>query len=398
VPSGSEAAYLSAAQWSSFLCRRYIVAFNAMGGSLTPPSQSVMYNSKVTAPSPAPTLTGHTLSGWYKEAGYVNVWNFSTDVVTFTTTLYAKWTINKYLVTFNANGGAPTTSDSVTYNTTATAPNPAPTRAGYSFGGWYKEIGCINAWNFSTDVVTAATTLYAKWTPVYTVSFNAMGGSAVSTQAVLSGSKATEPNPAPTRTDYFFGGWYKEASYVNAWNFGTDVVTANITLYARWLSICTVTFNAMGGSPTPPSQSVIESYLATEPNPAPTRASYALVGWYKEAGCINAWNFSADVVTASITLYAKWTTSIEGCAGKEFTIGIPFRSSEYTVTYRWYRNGVLMSNAGASGTAASDKITCIVPAGLATGLDVVFYFEYMLNDGCNEWTRSPDYTISFVPQ
>ena len=39
-----------------------------------------------------------------------------------------------------------------------------PTAAGYTFGGWYRETGCTNEWNFDTDTVTANTTLYAKWT------------------------------------------------------------------------------------------------------------------------------------------------------------------------------------------------------------------------------------------
>jgi uncharacterized repeat protein (TIGR02543 family) len=43
----------------------------------------------------------------------------------------------------------------------------APTKAGYAFGGWYKESGCTNAWNFNTDTVTSDITLYAKWTPLY---------------------------------------------------------------------------------------------------------------------------------------------------------------------------------------------------------------------------------------
>ena len=51
----------------------------------------------------------------------------------------------------------------VAYGSTITAPT-APTEAGYTFGGWYKESSCTNAWDFSTDTVTEDKTLYAKWT------------------------------------------------------------------------------------------------------------------------------------------------------------------------------------------------------------------------------------------
>lgn len=73
-------------------------------------------------------------------------------------------------------------------------------------------------------------------TPTYTVSFDSQGGSEVDVQTVEQGDKVTEPT-APTRTDYAFGGWYKESGCSNAWNFTTDIVTENITLYAKWMSI-----------------------------------------------------------------------------------------------------------------------------------------------------------------
>jgi uncharacterized repeat protein (TIGR02543 family) len=44
------------------------------------------------------------------------------------------------------------------------------TKTGHAFGGWYKEEGLTNQWNFSTDTVTGDITLYARWIPTYTVS------------------------------------------------------------------------------------------------------------------------------------------------------------------------------------------------------------------------------------
>ncbi len=69
-----------------------------------------------------------------------------------------------YTVTFNANGHgtAPDPITNVTSGNTITAPT-APEASGWTFGGWYKEVGCENAWNFSTYTVTENTTLYAKW-------------------------------------------------------------------------------------------------------------------------------------------------------------------------------------------------------------------------------------------
>jgi len=72
-----------------------------------------------------------------------------------------------YTVTFDSNGGdteANPQSKYVFYNNTLTAP-AAPTRAGYTFGGWYDDNTLTSAWNFTTNTVTAPITLYAKWEP-----------------------------------------------------------------------------------------------------------------------------------------------------------------------------------------------------------------------------------------
>ena len=67
----------------------------------------------------------------------------------------------------------------------------------------------------------------------YTVTFNSQGGSAVTAQTVVNGGKVTKPAD-PARSGYSFGGWFKEATCTNKWNFDTDTVIGDITLYAKW--------------------------------------------------------------------------------------------------------------------------------------------------------------------
>jgi len=69
----------------------------------------------------------------------------------------------------------------------------------------------------------------------HTVTFDSNGGTAVTAQVVEDGTTATEPAD-PTKTDYTFGGWYKEDTFVNEWDFENDIVTEDITLYAKWES------------------------------------------------------------------------------------------------------------------------------------------------------------------
>ncbi|MDR2813876.1 MAG: InlB B-repeat-containing protein [Prevotellaceae bacterium] len=66
------------------------------------------------------------------------------------------------------------------------------------------------------------------------VVFNSNGGSAVASQMVASG-KVEQPAPAPTRSGYTFAGWYQDVALTKAWDFFTnDVITGNLTLYAKW--------------------------------------------------------------------------------------------------------------------------------------------------------------------
>jgi uncharacterized protein (TIGR02145 family)/uncharacterized repeat protein (TIGR02543 family) len=280
----------------------YTVTFNANDGSVTPVSGTTGAGGTL-ASLPTPTRSGYNFNGWYTEkTGGIKL--EASVVYSENTTIYAQWTIKSYVVTFNYQSGS--TTQSIEHGGKVTEP-AATTRTGYTFGGWYKETACINAWNFATDVVTSTVTLYAKWTLItYAVTFNSQSGSDVSPQSIGHGNNVTEPAIPPTRANYTFGGWYKEAACTNAWNFTTDVVTSTVTLYAKWtLNTYTVTFNSQSGSEVSP-QSIEHGNNVTEPA-EPTRDGYTFGGWYKEAACANAWIFDTDTVTSTVTLYAKWT-------------------------------------------------------------------------------------------
>ncbi len=76
----------------------------------------------------------------------------------------AEWKVNSYQVNFDSQGGTVVAPETVEFE--GKVPEPvAPTREGYTFGGWYKEAGCQNVWDFKTEKMPASNvTLYAKWT------------------------------------------------------------------------------------------------------------------------------------------------------------------------------------------------------------------------------------------
>lgn len=73
----------------------------------------------------------------------------------------------------------------------------------------------------------------AEKQPKYTVKFDSQGGSAVADQIVVENNKLSAPTQ-PTKTMNIFAGWYKDLQYSAVWDFENDVVTADITLYAKW--------------------------------------------------------------------------------------------------------------------------------------------------------------------
>lgn len=92
---------------------------------------------------------------------YTFIWNYSTKQLTVTYPVSTTYT-----VTFHANGhGSRPALQKVESGQTASVPTP-PTAEGYTFGGWYTESSCTNAYNFDTPV-TANLDLYAKWTKDY---------------------------------------------------------------------------------------------------------------------------------------------------------------------------------------------------------------------------------------
>ncbi len=147
-----------------------------------------------------------------------------------------------YTVTYDGNGhtGGSVPTDSTVYkeNDTVTVLDKGDLiKTGYTFAGWNTQAdgsGTDHAVGSTFIMGSSDVTLYAQWaTNTYTVTFNSQGGSAVDSQTVEHGGKVTKPTN-PTKTGYTFGGWYKESGCTNTWDFATDTVTTNVTLYAQW--------------------------------------------------------------------------------------------------------------------------------------------------------------------
>ena len=165
--------------------------------------------------------------------------------------------------------------------------------------GYYKTTG--NEYTILLGQKSASTT--------YTVTYNTNGGSvSPSSASVTSGGSVTLPTP--TKTGYTCLGWSTSGSATTAsYSCGSSYKPSqNITLYAIWKknapTMCTLTYNANGGSVSPSSATFEMGKTVTLPTP--TRSGYTFDGWYtaKDGGTKVSESLK---VTANITLYAHWT-------------------------------------------------------------------------------------------
>ena len=142
--------------------KTFQVSFITDDDSITIPKQAVTYPASAAEPTGL-SKTGYTLDGWYTDKDCTTAYDFSSKV-TGDITLYAKWNINSYTVSFDSNGGSSVAAQSVNYNTTASKPAD-PSRKGYTFAGWFTGKDCKTAYDFNSNV-TGDITLYAKWNKI----------------------------------------------------------------------------------------------------------------------------------------------------------------------------------------------------------------------------------------
>ena len=292
------------AQWTE----AKTVTFDVQGGSEIAAQQ--VQTGKLAVRPENPERVGYAFAGWYTSTDTSGSEYDFTAAVTDDVTLYAKWTPNMYTVTFNSQGGSEIAAQQVAYGSHATQPATPPTRAGYTFVGWTTDADGTTPYGFGMPV-TGDITLYAKWDDAgatyHTVTIHLNDGDDYSsdlpqdmTLFVKEGEKLTIPDSAPSRGGYRFAGLTSDEQRKTDYDAGT-AVTADMTLYAKWVKTWTVTFDTAGGSAVN-SQTVDDGGVAVAPKSSPTRDDCQFTGWQYDG---KSYDFGSKV-TGDITLTAQW--------------------------------------------------------------------------------------------
>lgn len=225
---------------------------------------------------------------------------------------------------------------------------------------------------------------------VYDVNYE---GGTNRTISVKSGQKASYWNAK--RTNYELVNWYTAKDFATPYDFNTSV-SADTTVFASWKEKTvdvpvTVTFNFNydgAGAPTT-ATGYVGKTLAASLAPDPKRLGYSVEGWYLEAACTTKFNFDADLLTADLTLYAKYTSSVDFQYDSDGNIIFDNVAINLAVNDNWVVGG--SSSAGAIVKAFNvkyrNKIAVTIVDNSTTDnslIDVKFHQTNVIN-------RSGDY-------
>lgn len=190
-----------------------------------------------------------------------------------------------------------------------------PAQDGKVFTGWDKTVpfGVIAGLAGDNQTIT----VNAQFEDGYHVYFKDDSGRIIATETVTNGTKVTfEDVNFPVGNDEAITGWYTDKDYTNKVESVT-INGADITLYAKVEKGYWLTFESNGGSYVAPAF-YANGTAAAAPTDKPTKPGYTFDGWYTDKDLKTPASF--DSITASTTLYAKWTAGTE---------------TKYTVIHFW---------------------------------------------------------------
>ena len=275
------------------------------------------------------------------------------------TVKFASGTPVVYTITFNSNGGTSVASQNVNAGEKLTEPTPAPTKAGFTFDGWYEDSTFSKKFDFTTPVVSNLN-LYAKWKATNSIKEIRLVGDVQ--KGTVQAGVLPAFNPGTTTDGISIGtgngGWAHFESAISTWSgFGADTPVAyndgstkyGFTFYVKtnsgyqlasgfkvfyneeevtstvevlkydWGAYVTVdlgkaigdnpathtvTFVSNGGTEIAPKE-VVNGLKINEPS-KPTKDKYIFRGWYEEATFNTKFDFYNTPITSDMTLYAKW--------------------------------------------------------------------------------------------
>ncbi len=240
----------------------------------------------------------------------------------------------------------------------------------------------------------------------FQVVFNANGGSAVADASAYAGETIDQP-VSPRKAGYVFDGWYQEASLTSPWDFDTDTLSQDTSLYAKWSAIdYEVTYNANGADAgTPPidgeAYNINETATALDNTGSLIKSGFKFDGWNTAADGSGTTYQAEDTFTieGDTALFAKWTalpTMTVTYSGNGHESGtVPSDSGAYL-------QGADVNVLGNSGGLARTGYEFVGWTISDTGSGSVYQKNDVYEMGSSDitlyakWTALPTYTVTYM--
>lgn len=287
----------------------YTIKFENNGHGSKP--ESISDVKKIPDTLPVLEAEGYTFEGWYLDNEFKTK-TVEGSTITANTTLYAKWkelpvtppVSTTYSVTYDVLGHG--TAPASVVNVLA-LPSELPIVAsinGWRFDGWYLDSKYTTKAE-AGKAITKDTKLYAKWTQVFTITYDVLGHGTAPT-SVANVSTLPAELPVVSAEGYVFEDWYLDANCTTIAEAGS-VITADTKLYAKWVTKeadkFSVTYNVLGHGTAPASVVNVISLPATFP--ILTEEGWNFDGWYLDS-TLKTKAVEGTTISANTTLYAKW--------------------------------------------------------------------------------------------
>ena len=314
-----------------------VLSFESNGGSAVE-SISTYNNVSITAPA-EPTKEGYFFDGWFTDRECTTPFNFNNGV-SESITVYAKYTQG---VTVSYANTADTVVESVLVrpNAAFAAPEVTPVSQTQYFNGWYADEACTTLFDFTVGVA-CDTVVYAGWRNPVVLSFDTIEGSSVENVYTDINVAITLPE-APTKAGYLFDGWYVDEAYTTLFDAEAGI-TANTTVYAKWLVVYTVTY--MNGNVEIGTENVVEG-TAYSIN-VPEGFSEVVEGWFVDANFTTLY-VDGTVINSDLVIYAKVKSLAPAGVLESMTNGV---DGSYEWTYDADANTFTSTNNGQKNSKA----------------------------------------------
>jgi uncharacterized repeat protein (TIGR02543 family) len=292
------------AQWSPVL---HNVTYEEHGGT-TVPDATFVSGGTVTLPAD-PTRAGYTFDGWFTAQTGGTMYDPTFTPPDGNLVVHAQWTRDPFTVTYEEHGGTTVPDSEFVSGGTITLP-ARPTRAGYSFDGWFTAQTGGAKYGSSFAPTDGNLVVHAQWTQVsantvFTVTYEEHGGTTVPNATFVSGGTVTLPAD-PTRAGYTFDGWFTEETDGTRFNSTFSPADENVVVHAQWTQIpFLVTFEEHGGTAVPDSTFVSGGTLALPADP--TRAGYTFNGWFTAPTGGTKYGSIASPPDGNLVVHAQWT-------------------------------------------------------------------------------------------